>query len=68
MQKAPKYKYTPRQEGDIVVNRKKEYVKAENTEKYLYEGIQKHQENDFIGCFGCGKPQPKVYAAEEEEE
>lgn len=49
-----------------MVNRKKEYVKAEHTEKYLYEGVPKYQENDFIGCFGCGKPKPKVYIAEEE--
>lgn len=60
MQRAPSFKYQPETEGDRGVL-KKEYVRAEKAEKYLYSGIPEKKEDDFVGCFGCCAPKPKTY-------
>lgn len=40
---------------------KKEYVRAEKAEKYLYSGIPEKSEDDFVGCFGCLNKKNKAY-------
>jgi hypothetical protein len=40
---------------------KKEYVRADKAEKYLYNGIPEKSEDDFVGCFGCFEKKPKTF-------
>jgi hypothetical protein len=57
-QRAPSYKI-PKSGGKAG---RKEYIKGENTEKYLYSGLPEKDEGEFVGCFGCMRRKPKTYS------
>ena len=64
IQTAPTYKLSPHKVEASGVRSKNNYVKGDNTEKYLYSGIPEKDEDEFVGCFGCMRRKPKTYSLE----